>query len=114
MPGAGSLGLQGAFDATDKEIRLEWLAQEAGRAARKSLFLEIWIVTCRDHDHRHRILGSREVLLEFDATHAWHLDVRYDARKARDFSACEELLGRGEAPGVVTGGSHQCHNGAPH
>ena len=103
----GNLGLQGAFDATDKEIGFEGLSQEAGRAARKRFSLKIWIVAGRDHDDRHRVLGSHEVLLEFDATHARHLDVRYDACKAMDFSACEEFLRGGEASNVVAGGSHQ-------
>ena len=108
------LGFQGAFEATDKGTRLEGLAKETGRAAGAGLRFKTWVVTRGNHDDRDQALRRRQVLLEFDATHARHLDVRNDAGKGLGLSAAEELLGGGEAAGIVTGRANQCQDRSAH
>jgi hypothetical protein len=108
------LALQRVFEAMDECVRLEGLAEKADRAACKGPSLQIWIVARRDHDDRHRALDCREVLFEFDATHARHLDIRNDAGKASNGSASEELLGGCEAARFVARRSDQGNNSAAH
>jgi hypothetical protein len=63
--------------------------------------LKAKVAACGYHDYRHRASGYRKVLLQFDAAHARHLDIRDDARKAMDCSASEERLGGCEAVSIV-------------
>ena len=95
------LGLQGSFEASDKCVRFKRLPKEASCATRKGLFLKAKVAACGYHDYRHRASGYRKVLLQFDAAHARHLDIRDDARKAMDCSASEERLGGCEAVSIV-------------
>jgi len=108
------LGLQGSFEATDEFGRVKGLLEETCRTTRKCPFFKTWLLARRDHDHRHRALGCRKVLLEFDATHARHLDVGNDACKALDCSASEELFGRSETTGLVASRPGQRDNSSPH
>jgi hypothetical protein len=105
-------GLQSSLEAPDKCVRFKRLLEEANRAARKGLFFNV--IVRGDHDHRHRGLACRKLLLEIDTTHARQLDVSNDARKALNCSASEKLLGRCEALCVIASRSDQRENSAPH
>ena len=106
------LDRQSTFEAAYERVCFERFPQEASRATGKRPFFQTRIITRGDHDHWRQQLLFREVLLEFGATHARHLDVRDDAGKALDNSASKERLSGRKTVHLITSRADQSNDGS--
>jgi hypothetical protein len=57
----------------------------------------------RDEDNRHLALLGHQVMVEFDAAHAWKAYVQYEAVRPPGMRGVQELLRRGGKPHLQTG-----------
>jgi hypothetical protein len=90
--------LQGGLETLDKAVPVEGLSQVANRPGRKRVRTDLLIGKRGEKHERNTIALSAQVILQLDAAHTGHLDIRNytgefvkAVRPQELFSGCERM-----------------------
>src|SRR5437764_14769581 len=89
--------LHGPIEARNQAFFAERLAQEPERSALKRALLNALLRIAGDEINRSAMAACRQMALQVDPTHAWHLHVRDQARGIAHAARLEKRLGGGES-----------------
>jgi hypothetical protein len=112
--GSAVMHVPGGLETLNKAVSVEGLGQIANRPGRKRLRANLLIREGGEKNERNAVTLSAEVVLQLDAAHTGHLDVRNDTREVVKavrlqelFGGCERMYDISERPYEAVGcGAH--------
>jgi len=84
---------QRGLETSDEAVRVAWLGQVANRSSRKRVRTGLLIREGREENKRNAAAFGTQMILQLDAAHARHLDVRDDTREVVNAARPQELFG---------------------
>lgn len=105
--GSAVVDSEGFLKAMDKAVAVTWLGQIAGRSGCKSLCTGFLIGKCCEEDEWKAGTLRSQMILQLDAAHARHLDIRNDAREVVKLVRLQERLGRCESMHDISERPHE-------
>src|SRR5262249_49507733 len=90
------------FEAANQHFDVQWLAEEAYRAAGHGHSFEVRFGKSCYHDDGECFVALTKSLVKLEAVHSRHLDFCDRARKSTKICVCEKLFGRRETKSIVS------------
>jgi hypothetical protein len=99
--------LQSGVEATDQGVPGEGLGEETGRSCLHSPRARVLDGESGDENERHPVSLGKQVGLQLEAAHRWHLNISNHARSVIKVRRPQEFLGRRECMNDVSKRSHE-------
>jgi len=99
--------LQSGIEAVDQSFSGEGFGQETGRSRLQSSRASVLDRESRDENERHPASLGKQVGLQLETAHRWHLHICYHARGVIQVRRPQELLGRCECMNDVSKRPHE-------
>jgi hypothetical protein len=98
---------QSGVEAVDQGFSGEGLGQKTGCSRLRSSCASVLDRESRDENERHPVSLGKQVGLQLETAHRWHLNICYHARGVIEVRRPQELLGRGECMNDVSKRPHE-------
>ena len=112
--GPAIIGLRGGLEALDKAVRVEWLGQIAKGPTRKRPGAGLLIGKCCEKHKGNTAPLTAQVMLQLDAAHSWHLDIRHYAREIVEAIRSQKVFGGRECVYDITERPYQAAGRGTH
>ncbi len=99
---SGAVLVQSGVEAVDQSLSGEGLGQETGRSSFQGPRANVLDRESRDENERHPVSPGKQVGLQFETVHHWHLNICYHTRGGIQVRRAQELLGRCECMNDVS------------
>jgi hypothetical protein len=102
---------RGCLEPSDKAVSVEGLRQVANRPGRKRSCAYLLIGERGEKNERNTVTLSAQVILQLDAAHTGHLDIRNYTREVLEALRSQELLGGRECMYDISERPHEAVGG---
>jgi hypothetical protein len=99
--------LYGGLETLNKAVSFEWLRQVANRAGCQRMGAGFLVRECGEENERNAVILATQVILQLDAAHARHLNVRHDTGEIIEPIGPQKLLGRRECMHDISKRPHE-------